>query len=84
MSAPREPLFLARETYKRRRLRDAARVMPVLGVLLFAAPVVWPETGTAEAWRYLFLSWLLLIVVAYWIGRRLMRAERADRAGGDR
>ena len=30
---PGGPLFLARAVYRRRRLRDAARLLPVLGLL---------------------------------------------------
>lgn len=84
MKPPREPLFLARESYRRRRLSDAARIVPWLGALLFAAPLVWSETATAEAWRYIFTVWLLLIVIAFWIGRRLMRAERSGDLGDER
>ena len=32
-------LFLERRTYRRNRLQDAARLAPILGVLLFFGPV---------------------------------------------
>ena len=34
----RRPLFLARAVYRRRRLRDAARLLPVLGFFLLMLP----------------------------------------------
>lgn len=43
------PLFLARADYRRRRLRDAARLLPVVGALLMLLPLLWqgqvPEPG---------------------------------------
>ena len=40
-------VFLERQSYRRRRLMDAAKLLPLLGVLLFAVPLLWPgpETG---------------------------------------
>lgn len=66
---PRQPLFLARRSYRRRRLMDASRFLPALGLFLFLLPVVWePEGGgppsTAEGVVYIFLVWFGLIVVA--------------------
>lgn len=67
---PRRPLFLARHGYRRRRIMDAARVLPVLGAFLFAVPLLWsgddgagPETGTGVV--YLFLIWAALILAAF-------------------
>ena len=34
MTPPRQPPFLARKTYRRRRMMDAARMLPVLGALV--------------------------------------------------
>ena len=34
---------VARKTYRRRRLMDVARLLPVLGALLFAVPLMWPD-----------------------------------------
>lgn len=44
---PGRPLFLERQGYRRRRLADAAFLLPVFGVLLFCAPVLWPLVDQA-------------------------------------
>ena len=73
MRAPTsEPLFLARETYRRRRVMDAARFLPFAAIFLFAVPVLWADgTGTAIGMAYLFGLWILLIVLAAAIARAL-------------
>jgi len=66
-------LFLERESYRRRRLTDAARLLPLLGAALFLLPLLWPvadtatgQTGvsTSRAIAYIFLVWGLLIAVS--------------------
>ncbi len=37
----RAPLVLARKVYRRRRLRDAARILPFLGLFLMLLPALW-------------------------------------------
>lgn len=71
-----EPLFLARETYRRRRLMDAARLSPFLALFLFSAPVLWP-LGTQTIWGmlYLFGAWVGLIAVMAVIAPALMRSR---------
>jgi hypothetical protein len=68
MRAPKPPLFLARAPYRRRRLRDAARLLPMVGVLLLLLPLVWTEEAevrlTSGDVIYFFLVWLVLILVA--------------------
>ena len=67
-----EPLFLARETYRRRRLMDAARILPYLGVFAFLFPTLWASgTGTASGLVYIFAVWLILIGLALIVSRRL-------------
>ena len=73
----RTPTFLARATYRRRRLIDALRVMPVTGALLFLVPMLGAGVMTrSTAWSgvYLFGVWFLLILGAYLIVRNLARA----------
>lgn len=64
------PVFLERQSYRRRRLSDAARLLPLLGAVLFAVPLLWPraEDGqepvpTSAAILYIFAVWALLILV---------------------
>ncbi|MEL6170127.1 MAG: hypothetical protein AAFR35_15680 [Pseudomonadota bacterium] len=72
MSRAPEPLFLARRTYRRRRLMDAARLLPVLGLFIFLLPLVWGEAlGTARAGLALVAAWVFLIVLAGALARAL-------------
>jgi hypothetical protein len=78
MKAPRNQVFLERRSYRMRRLADAARLLPVLGLVLCLLPIFWqPDVSGAPrmtAWDgiYLFVVWLALIVLAAVIARRLM------------
>lgn len=62
-----KPIFLERQSYRRRRLGDAAKLLPFLGLVLFLLPVLWAdEARTAGGMVYLFTVWALLIgIVAY-------------------
>lgn len=68
MKRPARPLFLARAPYRLRRLRDAARLLPILGFLLLVLPLLWTD-GTRKNLvsgevLYYFGVWILLILVA--------------------
>jgi len=76
VAPPREPIFLGRETYRRRRLIDAARILPVVGALLFLGPMLGSGAAprsTALGGLYIFAVWFGLIVMAAllvrWLGR---------------
>ena len=76
MSRPRAPLFLERESYRRRRLMDAARVLPVIGLVLFLLPALWRQNGdpnTGSEALYLFAVWAGLILAAGLLARPLRR-----------
>lgn len=69
-------LFLERETYRRRRLEDAAKVLLVLAIILIMLPILWSDVArTAGGGTYLFSVWGLLIVLGAVISRKL--SERA-------
>jgi hypothetical protein len=70
MRPPVEPLFLARSTYRRRRLMDALRLLPWLGAFLFALPLLWRDPTTAHGLLYLFAVWAVLIVLSAALVRR--------------
>ena len=73
----RTPMFLERETYRRRRLADAARLVPALGLVLLLLSGLW--TTTAGAMIYIFTVWAILIVVIGVLSVRLMpMAEDSD------
>lgn len=68
-SNPPGPVFLERRSYRRRRLTDAARFLPVLGIFLFLIPLLWKSGGdgarqTSRAIIYIFGVWGGLIVAA--------------------
>ena len=83
---PRPPgrpgLFLARGSYRQRRLRDAARMLPVLGLVLWLIPLMWRREagqtgGMAAAVTVVFVGWGLLIVLTALIVRRLRPEDGA-------
>ncbi|MGB5836550.1 MAG: hypothetical protein WBH14_05805 [Albidovulum sp.] len=81
MKPARAPRFLARQNYRRRRMIDAARLLPLLGVCLILVPILWQpaETAAPDTVRggyYLFAVWTALIVSAA-ILARLLRTARA-------
>ncbi len=82
MSAPRLPLFLERQSYRRRRLVDASRAIPVFGIILFCVPLLWQqpgpeqEPGLAQRGIYLFLAWGALVAATAVISVRLQSRLR--------
>ncbi len=80
MNDRQEPLFLARRSYRRRRVMDAARVLPWVGLVLFLLPVAWGAEavpGTARVGLYVFGIWAGLIVASALLSRRLVRDAEA-------
>jgi hypothetical protein len=69
------PLFLARGTYRQRRLRDAARLLPVMGALLWMIPLLWPRGADGQlvslALLYIFGVWAGLIALTLILSRAL-------------
>jgi len=73
---PNRPVFLERRTYRRRRMADAASLLPVLGVALTSIPLLWhgtPENpaSTTDVMLYLFGVWVLLVVLSAIVSRTL-------------
>ena len=80
---PPKPLFLERGTYRRRRVMDAARLLPVFGAAMFLVPVFWrSDHSTATGAIYLFVIWLGIIVAAGFLARKLSEPLRRP-AGPD-
>lgn len=81
MKRSRPPVYLAPDRYRRRRLMDGARMLPVAGAFLILLPVLWqpgPEGhGTAAEGLYLFAVWAALITVARLLAGPLLQAEDA-------
>ncbi|MCU4653793.1 hypothetical protein N8I71_13190 [Roseibacterium sp. SDUM158016] len=79
-------LFLERRTYRKNRLQDAARLLPVLGMILFFGPVFiggeeGQGAGLAEWLVYCFVVWLGLIAVTMLVSRALAE-DPPDTASG--
>ncbi|NDR59444.1 hypothetical protein FPS10_23915 [Pseudoruegeria sp. M32A2M] len=73
----RVPLFLGREIYRRRRIMDAARLLPAFGTALLLLPMLWAhDHGTAAGAVYTFLVWFLLIFAAAFLAHRLSEPLR--------
>jgi len=82
MVRPTEPVFLARETYRRRRVIDAAKLLPILGLTAFLLPLLGQGLRrTAASGLYIFAIWLGLILAAALITRALSRGP--DGVGAD-
>lgn len=79
MAGPRlRPLFVAKRSYRLRRLRDGARMLPFLGAFLFVLPLLWVPTGQSRDLArdavYLFLAWGALIGLTAFLAGRLAKA----------
>jgi len=79
-------IFLERASYKQRRLIDAARLLPLVGVLLWSIPLLWgPEddtvTSNADALLYVFGVWVLLIGLSALIVGKLQDDDATSTAG---
>lgn len=84
MRSPREPLLLARQSYRKHRIEDAARLLPLLGVILFLLPLmVGGEVGSIRL-AYVFTVWFLLILAAAILSFFLSRSLDQDSSGNAR
>lgn len=81
MSAPRRTEYLERDTYRQRRLRDAARVLPLFGIVLILLPLLWPwEEGGIRPSTFIFYLFGLWVVLAG-LSALLARAIRFEGSG---
>ncbi len=89
MMARHRPLFLERRSYRRRRLRDAARLLPLLGAFLLLLPLLWSGdgggdgAGTARDGLYLFAVWCGLVLVCAVLSVGLSRDGDDAESGGE-
>jgi len=75
VSDPREPIFLARQSYRRRRLGDAAKLLPVVGAILLLMPILsGGVTRTSGGLLYIFAVWAILIILNALVSRRLVQS----------
>ncbi len=74
----RDPVFLERKSYRRRRLLDAVRLLPLLGLALWMVPLMWavPTTQPSEgvpmsaALYYVFGIWGGVLLAGWALWRR--------------
>ncbi|MEM8655560.1 MAG: hypothetical protein AAGF36_12515 [Pseudomonadota bacterium] len=82
-------LFLEKRSYRRRRMMDALRLLPIVGLLLWLFPVFWPSVrdgaaapepvAMSSAVTYVFGVWGLLILAGLALWRALEgRGARAE------
>lgn len=76
--------FLERSSYRQRRLRDAARMLPLFAAVLMLLPLMWPRSAadqslTSSGIYYLFGLWVVLVLIAFVLSR-LLRFETPDDA----
>jgi hypothetical protein len=88
MKPPRTPQFLGRDSYRMRRVMDAARILPVFGLILLLLPLMrhspeFEAPPTAAEAVYLFMVWAVLIIAAFllslWLRRALDPSESSKR-----
>lgn len=86
--------FVERRTYRRRRLMDIARFLPLLGAALLAVPLLWPNPDPypapdtsagmpiSAAITYIFSVWFGLILVGFLFSLAVKRWAGHWTAGG--
>lgn len=83
MSESRRSFFLERSSYRRRRARDASRLLPILGIVVFFLPGIWDgnEEGRillSDAMVFLFVTWCAAIAIAAFLSRYLSEPVIGD------
>ncbi|WP_296479448.1 hypothetical protein [Roseinatronobacter sp.] len=86
MKPPHSAQFLARDSYRIRRLMDAARFLPILGLVLLLLPLMRHDHSnqappTAAESVYLFLVWIALILAAFFMSLGLRRTLDPPKKG---
>jgi len=94
---PHRRMFLERRSYRTRRMMDALRFLPLIGLCLWMVPLLWPlpevegaavQASGADpmpmstALRYLFGVWLALVIVTWALWRYTRGQAEADAAQG--
>ena len=82
--ARNRPLFLGQRTYRARRLGDAARLLPILGVLLFLLPLLIRPANPSTTFLYVFGTWGLLILVVAVMSPGLAKIGTGDDLASDK
>jgi hypothetical protein len=83
MRPPVSSVFLERQNYRRRRLIDLIKILPLIGMMLWLVPLLWPIDGkervsSADAMIYIFAIWFVLVIAKSIAARFLFRASDSD------
>ncbi len=82
------PAFLAPASYRQKRLRDASRLLPLLGLALLLVPLLWVGSGepggvaNSAALRYVFAVWGILVACALLLLCLIRPADEPDGSAG--
>lgn len=82
--APPRPIFVGRHMYRRRRMADAAGLLPILGALLLAVPLLWQGGAgarTSAVMIFVFVVWGGLIALSALVSRHLQAGLREENRG---
>ncbi|SMX38127.1 hypothetical protein [Octadecabacter ascidiaceicola] len=68
--------FLERSSYRQRRIRDGARLLPIVALVLMILPLMWPRNSpeqnqTSDGIIYIFGLWIFLVFVSLFLSRVL-------------
>ncbi|KJZ19863.1 hypothetical protein [Loktanella sp. S4079] len=87
---PKSKIFLEQAGYRQRRVRDAVRLLPLLGIVLLSIPLLWPRLEPPEAYSsgalvYIFGVWVALIAISAFLSRTMHADddEAAPKGGSD-
>lgn len=86
MSDRTKPLFLARRSYRRRRLIDACRLVPLFGAVIMLIPLLWTEPGSgslAVRGLFLFAAWGVLVIISAGLARLLAITPEGSGRGAE-
>ncbi|MDG2339816.1 MAG: hypothetical protein P8L32_01290 [Paracoccaceae bacterium] len=88
MSDSSRSMFFERASYRRRRARDASRLLPVIGLLVFFIPGLWGSADggkivLSQAMIFLFGAWWVAILVAAFLAKYLTEPVVEDTAPDD-
>lgn len=75
--------FLDKRSYRQRRIRDAARMLPVFAAIMMALPLMWPrgqadQSLTSTGIIYVFGLWAVLLVLAFAVSLVLRSDDDRD------
>ena len=85
-------VFLERRSYRRRRLLDALKLLPVVAAWLFMLPLLWPENSVhaetpkpmSSALIYVFGTWFVMILCGCGLIAALMRITPTGKNPADK